>query len=192
MYEPKKGTVLCIGKPTYLVTMGGKTFGLDGWWGYIDDENRHWVVPEGFVYDLASIPRWIWWIQWGPWNNGAVIHDFAYVFGYLLLVQNNRLIEKTVSKQEADDLFADVTYSTALQFRQTKDAPLWRIGLMHLAVSLFGRGVWRQPKERWLEYGKPLDKLQVEYQNFLDTTEPVCLSTCNSCQKERLEKVLEK
>ncbi|MEM9264061.1 MAG: DUF1353 domain-containing protein [Cyanobacteria bacterium P01_F01_bin.13] len=167
MYTPKQGKVLCDGEPKYLVTMGGKTFSLDKWWTYQDDSGRHWVVPKGFVYDLASIPRWIWWIQWGPWNNGAVIHDFAYSFGHVFLVKNGQLQKQAMSKKEADDLFADVTYTTAIQFEQ-KTAPMRRIRLMHLAVSLIGRGFWAKSKEcqKKLSYGKPLDELQIAYASY--------------------------
>lgn len=105
MYKPNKGKIFCLGKPTYLITMGGKTFGLNAWWSYIDNEGNHWTVPDGFVYDLASIPRWLWWIQWGPWNNGAVVHDFAYIFGYLLLVKDGQIKETLITKKAADDLF---------------------------------------------------------------------------------------
>jgi hypothetical protein len=38
------------------------------------------VVPEGFVTDFASIPRWLWWL-WppdGPWRRAAVVHDWLY------------------------------------------------------------------------------------------------------------------
>ena len=165
MYIPKSGKVICVGKPELLITAGDKTFSLDAWWVYEDHLGQTWGVPKGFIYDLASIPRWIWWIQWGPWNNGAVIHDFAYAFGHAFLIEDGQLKKKELSKKEADDLFADVTYTTAVQSDQQKNAPLWRIRLMHLAVSLIGRGFWSKSEECQKKriYGKSLDELQKDY-----------------------------
>ncbi|MGD1930974.1 MAG: DUF1353 domain-containing protein [Leptolyngbyaceae cyanobacterium] len=164
MYTPKSGKVICLGKPELLITAGDKIFSLDAWWIYEDHLGQKWGIPKGFIYDLASIPRWIWWIQWGSWNNGAVIHDFAYAFGHAFLVEDGQLKKKELSKNEADDLFADVTYTTAVQFKQT-NAPLWRIRLMHLAVSLIGRGFWSKSEECQAKqiYGKSLADLQEDY-----------------------------
>lgn len=164
MYQPKQGHVINTGEPTLLITMGGKTFQLDDWWAYTDHLNRHWVVPTGFVYDLASIPSWLWWLQWGPWNNGAVLHDFAYNFGHAFVVKNNQLVKQNLSKKEADDLFADITYTTAIE-NELKNAPLWRIGLMHLAVSWFGRGFWSKSADKKAQqtYGKPLSSVAADY-----------------------------
>lgn len=164
MYQPNQGNVINTGEPTLLITSGGKTFQLDDWWAYIDHLGRHWVVPKGFVYDLASIPPWLWWLQWGPWNNGAVLHDFAYNFGHSFILKNNQLIKQELSKKEADDLFADITFTTVQQFEH-KNAPLWRIGLMHLAVSWFGRGFWAQSGSEKAKrvYGKSLEQVATDY-----------------------------
>lgn len=170
MYKPNRGNVLNTGKPTLLVTAGGKVFQLNDWWAYQDHLNRHWVVPEGFIYDLASIPPWLWWIQWGPWNNGAVLHDFAYCFGYAFVADNNQLTKKELSKKEADDLFADIIYTTALE-NKLPNAPLWRIRLMHLAVSWFGKGFWSKSDREKAEqdYGKPLKQLAEDYIEYVNS-----------------------
>lgn len=55
------------------------------------DEKEHFVVPAGFVTDLASIPRALWWWQ-GPHEGTmapAIVHDFLYW-------------EQPCSKDEAD------------------------------------------------------------------------------------------
>lgn len=39
------------------------------------------TVPQGFVTDFASIPRYLWWLwppQGGLYDKAAVIHDFLY------------------------------------------------------------------------------------------------------------------
>ncbi len=40
-------------------------------------------VAKGFISDLASIPRWLWWLIGGPWGKygyAAIIHDYAYKY----------------------------------------------------------------------------------------------------------------
>ncbi len=130
--------------------------------------SHKWVVPKGYVYDLASIPPCLWWIQWGPWNNAAVLHDFAYCFGHAYLVDEFEQLQKQeMTKQEADNLFADIIYTTAQQFGN-KNAPKWRIFLMHLAVSWIGRGYWSKPLacQVKIQYGKSLNELQQDYDSL--------------------------
>ena len=156
MYQPQAGHLVNDGKPVYLATTGRKLFELSQWWKYKDSEGQLWVVPEGFIYDLASIPPWLWWLQFGTWNIAAVPHDWAYVFGYLFRVDNSNLVKVELTKKEADRFFADVNL--------TVETPKWRVRLMYWAVRLFGRGVWSKPKEQWNEYGKTLAQLQQEFE----------------------------
>ena len=156
MYQPQAGQLIKDGKPVYLTTTGRKSFKLSQWWKYEDYDGQLWVVPEGFIYDLASIPPWLWWLQFGTWNIAAVPHDWAYMFGYLLRVDNGNLVKVEFTKKEADRFFADVNL--------TVETPKWRVRLMYWAVRLFGRGVWSKPKEQWDECGKTLGKLQQEFE----------------------------
>lgn len=156
MYQPQAGHLVNDGKPVYLATTGGKLFELSQWWEYKDRNGQLWVVPDGFIYDLASIPPWLWWLQFGTWNIAAVPHDWAYVFGYLLRVDNNKLVRAIFTKKEADRFFADVNY--------TVETPKWRVRLMYWAVRLFGRGIWSKPEEEQNEYGKSLAQLQQEFE----------------------------
>ena len=43
------------------------------------------LIPKGFITDFASIPRplWPWIAPGGPLYVWAIVHDFAYQFGFL-------------------------------------------------------------------------------------------------------------
>jgi Protein of unknown function (DUF1353) len=65
------------GKPLYLASEDGKTFRLIEDWKFKHDRfTPILVVPEGYKSDLASIPSWIFWWQWGKWNIAAIAHDY--------------------------------------------------------------------------------------------------------------------
>ncbi|MDJ0712887.1 MAG: DUF1353 domain-containing protein [Prochloraceae cyanobacterium] len=152
-YTPKKGTLINDGKPIYLATTGKKLFKLSEWWQYKNESNVLFVIPRSFTSDLASIPPIVFWWQYGSWNIAAIAHDWAYIFGYLLIVKDDKLTQLTVSKQEADCIFADINYSLGV--------PDWVNFLMFLAVRWFGRGIWTS--DDFPKYGKSLDELQTEF-----------------------------
>ena len=163
MYQPQAGQLINDGKPIYLATTGHKLFELSQWWEYKNHFGQLLVVPDGFIYDLASIPPWLWWLQFGTWNIAAIPHDWAYVFGYLLCVDNGKLVQIELTKKEADQIFADVNF--------TVGTPKWRVRLrlMYWAVRIFGRGIWSKPKQKWNEYGKSLVQLQQEFEARTNT-----------------------
>ena len=86
-------------------------------------DERLWIVPRGFITDLASIPAML----RGPLNvNGshrraAVLHDYLYC-------------TRPVSREEADDLFLEAMEAIGVG-RVTRT-------LMWTAVRAFGWRVW--------------------------------------------------
>lgn len=161
MYKPRLGKLYCDGKPIYQSLYSGKKFKLDAWWTYEDYRGQLWVIPPGFEYDLASIPSLVvGYLQWGVWNVGAVPHDWAYEYGYLLRVTNGQLEEIFVTKQEADDLFADVMFSVDRRIRGWR---FWWMQLIYLAVRMFGKGVWLRGRRQSYPLPPSLWELQQEY-----------------------------
>ena len=65
------------GRP--LTRDGRSTWSVNAPLAY-DDGRQRIVVPDGFITDLASIPRPVWNLvpPDGPWAKAAVIHDFLY------------------------------------------------------------------------------------------------------------------
>ncbi|MBT9315323.1 DUF1353 domain-containing protein [Leptothoe spongobia] len=166
MYQPKIGKLHSDGKPVYQSLCPGKKFKLDEWWVYEDHHGQLWVIPPGFVYDLASIPSWMAGsLQWGVWNVGAVPHDWAYEYGYLLRVHQGRLEQVFVTKRETDDLFADIMFSVG---RRIQAVRFWRMGLIYWAVRLLGRGVWLRGRRASQPVLPSLWELQRAYDRVKD------------------------
>ncbi|EPM3305130.1 DUF1353 domain-containing protein [Escherichia coli] len=86
-------------------------------------------VPEGYVTDLASVPRLLWVLfpPHGRYAKAAIIHDWLY---------DNALR----TKAEADRIFLDAM--TVL------GVPRWRRLIMYYAVCFFGRGNYGQTHQK--------------------------------------------
>ena len=80
-------------------------------------------VPEGFITDLASIPRWAQLVipLNGKHRSAAILHD------YLMVVQ-------TMSRKDTDRLFRDAMVDSGV--------PAWQRSIMYAAVRIFGQGPW--------------------------------------------------
>ncbi len=124
------------GKPLYLATEGKKSFRLIEDWKFQHDLFRPvLVVPEGYQSDLASIPTWIFWWQWGKWNIAAIAHDYIYEHGYILSDwEEEGRKAMYFGKEDADQLFYDICLFLGVRPITAK--------LMYWAVRLFGRGIW--------------------------------------------------
>lgn len=125
------------GKPLYLASSKGKSFRLIEDWKFKHDRYTGiLVVPEGFKSDLASIPSWLFWWQWGSWNIAAIAHDYVYEHGYIWqdwdLPVDVPLDQIFLSKKEADFLFYEIAIALGVRPITAK--------LMYSAVKLFGRG----------------------------------------------------
>jgi Protein of unknown function (DUF1353) len=126
------------GKPLYLASEGGKTFRLIEDWKFKHDQFFPvLIVPEGYKSDLASIPSWIFWWQWGKWNIAAIAHDYIYEHGYILSDWEDGRRALFMGKEDADKLFCDICCFLGV--------PTLTAKLMYRAVRLFGRGVWACP-----------------------------------------------
>lgn len=85
----------------------------------------HWTVPEGFVTDLASIPRVFRWLlgRWGRYGWAAVLHDAMY-----------RGLFPGITRGQADYLL--------LVFMEARDTPTWQQVLIYAGVRLGGWVPW--------------------------------------------------
>jgi hypothetical protein len=79
-------------------------------------------IPEGFVTDFASIPRFLWFMvpPFGRHAPAAVIHDFLYASG------------QSGARKYADFLFREAMKELGV--------PLLRRSMMYMAVRLGGQG----------------------------------------------------
>lgn len=91
--------------------------------GVADSENVI-TVKKGFKTDLASVPRFFWFIlpPHGYYGKAAVIHDCLYRNCYR-------------TRKECDDIFKE-----AMQVLNVKP---WKIWVMYTAVRMWGKSSYR-------------------------------------------------
>jgi Protein of unknown function (DUF1353) len=75
-------------------------FELAADWLYIAQDGEVYLVPKGFRFDYASIPQAVQNIipKMGPWNPGALLHDWLYKTGFF----------GTAGRLKADKLLLEV------------------------------------------------------------------------------------
>ena len=85
-----------------------------------------WIIPRGYVFDGASIPRFLW-IFWTPTNEesweASCVHDYFYSHA-----------TDQVTKKFADDVFRQMLINAG--------ASKMKVFLFFHAVRLFGKGQW--------------------------------------------------
>lgn len=108
--------------------------GRPGWWRvsqplHYEFEGQEIVVPTGFVTDLASVPRLLWWYlpPHGNYLAAAVLHD--YLYGLQMLGG------KEIKRVVADRVF--LAAMADLGVRQL------RRRIMHRGVRIGGWNAWR-------------------------------------------------
>ncbi len=119
-----------------LSFVGERTWRLEEAYIYNDGETRI-TVPEGFTFDLSSVPRLFWWLI-APFELSVaapLIHDFLYRHGGSP-PQGTVEPHRRYARQEADKLFRRI-------MRQ-EGVAAWRRTLGYWAVRLFGAPAWRQ------------------------------------------------
>ncbi len=117
---------------TYLVQE--RTWRLEAPYSYQDDAHRI-SVPDQFEFDLASIPRPIWWLV-APFDlsiAAPLLHDFLY--RYQGDPPAGSIVPpRSYSRAEADLLFRDVMAKEGVW--------AWRRFAAYRAVRWFGSGAW--------------------------------------------------
>lgn len=94
-------------------------------------------LPEGFEFDLASVPRAFWPLI-SPLDLSIVaplLHDFLYGCAGRPPYGTVAPWVKMFERAEADQLFREVM--------KREGVPAWRRSLAYAAVRTFGAGAWR-------------------------------------------------
>lgn len=94
------------------------------------------TVPAGFMFDLASVPRWFWWLI-APFElsvSAPLIHDFLYKHAGDPPAGS---VEppRTYTRKQADQLFR--------RMMEEEGVPAWRRRLAYWAVRAFGGFGWK-------------------------------------------------
>lgn len=97
---------------------------------YISNKGERIDIPEGFIFDGASIPRFLWSVVGHPLEQiylaAACIHDYLYVKQYY-------------TRRRSDGIF--------LEAMRDKGVAWLRRTMMWLAVRIFGREPWENYKK---------------------------------------------
>lgn len=91
---------------------------VGAWTVYLDD--IEWTVPDGYITDLSSIPRPVWWLfprGYSPARRAAILHDWLYSHGY-----------RWCTKEYADESFRSIMLEDG--------APGWIAAVFYRAVRL--------------------------------------------------------
>jgi hypothetical protein len=98
--------------------------------------NAHQItVPEGFEFDLASVPRAFWWLI-APFElsiSAPLVHDFLYRYSGDPPA-GSIAPPKTFDRAESDVVFRDIM--------EKEGVPAWRGATAYRMVRWFGSGVW--------------------------------------------------
>ena len=123
-----RSTAGCFLGPLHLQFIDGRRWRLLNSFGYVAKDNRHVLVPRGFITDLASIPRVFWRVipPTGPYGPATVIHDFLYS-------------NQPCSRKTADRLF--------LEGMKVLKVAWWKRRVMYRAVRVFGGVPWQRHLE---------------------------------------------
>lgn len=95
------------------------------------------VVPKGFIYDGASVPRWLWSVSGlgidGLHRAAALVHDFIYEHqGYF--EDNDTGADIEISRKEADLIFKKILKEVGISSH--------KIFMAYYGVRLFGQKAW--------------------------------------------------
>ena len=103
------------------------------------------TVPTGFVTDLASVPRAMWWLI-APFDvaRAAIIHDLLYktIRQYRWKIG----IDKDMKVVNAAKVAADKVFLLGMRDADPK-IPSWKSYLSWKAVDLFGNGSIKPTKD---------------------------------------------
>ena len=114
----------------------------DGRWrleaDYTYQDGAHTItVPEGFEFDLSSVPHAFWWLI-SPFDLSVVaplMHDYLYKYGGNP-PEGSIVPHRTYTRREVDDMFRTIM--------EREGVAAWRRRLAYWAVTVFGRGGWRK------------------------------------------------
>jgi hypothetical protein len=121
-------------------TGGGRDYTLAADYTYHTKADYSITAHKGFVTDLSSIPR-ILWVILPPDSlslTAPIIHDLLYRHGGVLPIDQVNAYRE-ITRDESDLLFLEIMKSEGISS--------WRCKAGYLAVSKFGKFVWKGKKK---------------------------------------------
>ena len=92
----------------WLWLMGTRTWEIAKDWQF-SVNGEDYVVPKGFVFDGASVPKFLasWLSPTGVLLIGGLVHDYAYKYT-VLLKKGKKETSEPMTQKQADQLFRDI------------------------------------------------------------------------------------
>lgn len=121
----------------YLLSPHQKRFELASDLIFSTRDGDRYIIPAGYVTDLASIPSIFFWWEWGWYNLAAIPHDFGYHYGsFYRLTEDDEVEEFPISRYYCDLIF----------YQHMRDLGVSRITayLMFLAVRWGSKRYWNR------------------------------------------------
>jgi hypothetical protein len=96
------------------------------------------VIPAGFVCDLSSVPRWLWFLA-APFElsiQGPLVHDWLYEHGGRITCRRPDGLEMLAvfDRKQADEFFYDLMRQEGVWW--------WRRAFAYRLVRWFGGRAW--------------------------------------------------
>lgn len=87
------------------------------------------TIPEGYLTDGASVPRYLWWLipPWGSYGQAAIVHDF--LCEHLTIERNAH--RAAISRQDADRIL-----NCAMKDLKV---PVWKRWIIYTGVYLWAK-----------------------------------------------------
>jgi hypothetical protein len=133
------------GMPIEVEYIDGIEWKLKGDVSYLTMVGETSTVKAGFVYDFASIPRWLFWL-YPPAGDGSNCYGVAATF-HDWLYAHRKIGGREITRKEADDLFKEIMLYIGVSEHIA--------ALMYRAVRMFGWMPWgRRKPEDIIQYHK--------------------------------------
>ena len=132
--QPVKVAKSTLSPPVITYLTEKKLWRLEQDYSYRDGDYAI-TVPSGFEFDLASVPRFIWWLI-GPFDlsiAAPLVHDFLYRFRGAP-PQGSIDPRRTYTRSQADLLFRTIMKEEGVWW--------WRRAAAYRAVRWFGGAAW--------------------------------------------------
>lgn len=99
------------------------------------DENTYIYIPEGYLTDGASVPRWLWVLipPWGNHGKASVVHD--YLCEYLQVWKNGERVK--ISRSECDQILYKCLVTTGVGKVKAKAMYAAVVAYSHLASVIY-------------------------------------------------------
>lgn len=111
-------------------------------WYFVLPTGHTIIIPKGFIFDGASIPRWLWWLlsPTGILFIPGLLHDYGYRYRYLWMMAQDGSgrpfkFGKKFGQGQWDSLFKDV--SAHVNGMSVVSWSAWGM------LRLFGRAAWK-------------------------------------------------